>query len=638
MKKWLKVLLLCLFIFISIFICVFLFRDNIIRAGFSRLQKNFRQKYNLNLNVGNLSLSGLNLVNIWGLTLLCPGNDTVLQIREAKATLSIINLWRGEILIRDLQVYGASMNINQSGGRSYFRFRNRNQQSNSDALPIDGFSSIATRWYKKLERNRNLTFKLKDILIRYQDSLSNELVRIPAVLFDGEHFGTSLINLNYGDTFVINGSSRKDGQSINLRIEHFGADTNYLPLLSRIIKIRCNFRSLNVKLEIDKGSVTFKLQTEITADKIKLQHWRLAHEVVQLPNLLFKGLFKLEHNSVELDSNSRLILRAVKMHLFARYAVYPDTFLTLGVRMPEVTADSFFESLPGGIFNTLKGISCTGSLAYNFYFAMHTNNPDSLEFYSQLKQKNLSIRHYGKENFSRIAGDFNYDAYDKDRFVRRIEIGPANPDFTPIAQMSPYLAQSVLQAEDPSFMQHRGFLGDAFRESIVQNYKEKRFARGGSTISMQLVKNVFLSRDKTISRKLEEALIVYLIENLSLLSKERMLEVYLNVIEWGPDIYGIGEASRFYFNKRPSQLSLPESLFLASIIPRPKSFRWQFNPDGQLRASLSGYFKILSERMVWRGVLNPEDTVGLVPRLTLKGPAKHVVLPQDSVREEEESE
>jgi len=186
-------------------------------------------------------------------------------------------------------------------------------------------------------------------------------------------------------------------------------------------------------------------------------------------------------------------------------------------------------------------------------------------------------------------------------------------------------------------MQHRGFLADAFRESIAKNYKERRFARGGSTISMQLVKNVFLSRDKTVSRKAEEALIVYLIENLGLVSKERMLEVYLNVIEWGPNVYGIGEAARFYFNKKPSELTLQESLFLSSIIPRPKSFQYQFDKEGQLRASMGDYFKILTTRMVWRGVLDPSDTIGLEPKVTLKGSALHVVMPKDSTTDESDN-
>lgn len=130
---------------------------------------------------------------------------------------------------------------------------------------------------------------------------------------------------------------------------------------------------------------------------------------------------------------------------------------------------------------------------------------------------------------------------------------------------------AVLTSEDPSFFYHRGFIPDAFKESMIENIKAKRFVRGGSTISMQLVKNVFLSREKTISRKLQEMLIVWLIENKGLVSKERMFEIYLNAIEWGHGIYGIKEASQFYFSKLPSQLNLAESIFLASIIPDPNT-------------------------------------------------------------------
>jgi membrane peptidoglycan carboxypeptidase len=238
-----------------------------------------------------------------------------------------------------------------------------------------------------------------------------------------------------------------------------------------------------------------------------------------------------------------------------------------------------------------------------------------------------------------MNGPFTYAAYDKDRFVRNIEISESNPAFTPLNRISDYLVKSVLQSEDPSFMLHRGFLPESFRESVVKNYKEKRFARGGSTISMQLVKNVFLSRDKTISRKAEEALIVYLIENLRLVSKERMLEVYLNVIEWGPNVYGIGEAARFYFNKRPAELNLQESVFLAGIIPAPKYFKYQFDKEGKMKPYLSGYFRILTGRMASKGWINPVDTIGLQPDVKLSGPALRMIVPADiSIPEGEEEQ
>lgn len=93
---------------------------------------------------------------------------------------------------------------------------------------------------------------------------------------------------------------------------------------------------------------------------------------------------------------------------------------------------------------------------------------------------------------------------------------------------------SVMQSEDGAFYYHHGFLPDALREALIYDLQVKRFARGGSTITMQLVKNVFLNKNKNFARKLEEALIVWIIETKRLTSKERMYEVYLNIAEWGP--------------------------------------------------------------------------------------------------------
>jgi membrane peptidoglycan carboxypeptidase len=188
-------------------------------------------------------------------------------------------------------------------------------------------------------------------------------------------------------------------------------------------------------------------------------------------------------------------------------------------------------------------------------------------------------------------------------------VGESNPNYTALSEISPYLRKSVLTTEDPSFFSHRGFINEAFKQSIIKNIKTKKFSRGGSTISMQLVKNVFLTREKTLSRKLEEILLVYILENNRIVSKERMLEVYFNVIEWGPNIYGIGEASQFYFQKHPSQLNLNECLFLASIVPRPKGFMWKFDNAGNLRNQGIVQQKYLTNLMLRRGILTAEDTL-----------------------------
>src|SRR5690606_39233722 len=130
----------------------------------------------------------------------------------------------------------------------------------------------------------------------------------------------------------------------------------------------------------------------------------------------------------------------------------------------------------------------------------------------------------------------------------------------------------------------------------------------GSTISMQLVKNVFLDREKTLARKVEEMLIVWLIEHNRLISKERMFEVYLNVIEWGRNVYGIAEASRHYFLKSPSDLTLGESIFLASIVPSPKNGLYRFDEYGGLKPYLRGYFRLIGTLMANEGMIARDST------------------------------
>jgi membrane peptidoglycan carboxypeptidase len=294
-------------------------------------------------------------------------------------------------------------------------------------------------------------------------------------------------------------------------------------------------------------------------------------------------------------------------------------------------ANMFFESLPIGMFNSLKGINTSGSLAYKLHFNLPLSNPFQLEFDSKLTGKNFRIKQYGTENFAKLNTPFSYLAMDGDRPVRSFLVGEGNPFFTPLLDVSPYLVNAVLTAEDPSFFNHAGFVEESFRESIATNIKKGRFARGGSTISMQLVKNVFLSRNKSVSRKLEEALIVWLIEQQRLVSKDRMFEVYLNIIEWGPNVYGIGEASRFYFDKFPRDLNLAESIYLASIIPHPKYFKYSFDTTGNFKPFMANYFKLVSGRLVKREKITQSEADSLVPFVKLTGEALNLVVPLDTI-------
>jgi monofunctional biosynthetic peptidoglycan transglycosylase len=140
-------------------------------------------------------------------------------------------------------------------------------------------------------------------------------------------------------------------------------------------------------------------------------------------------------------------------------------------------------------------------------------------------------------------------------------------EWTAFDRFPDLLKRSILVSEDASFYSHRGIDYTELKASIRQNLKEKRFARGGSTITQQLAKNLYLSTEKTFGRKIKEFLIARRLE--MALSKDRIFSLYLNVIELGPGVFGFPAAARFWFGKDVGELSLEEIVRLTAIIPRP---------------------------------------------------------------------
>jgi monofunctional biosynthetic peptidoglycan transglycosylase len=156
----------------------------------------------------------------------------------------------------------------------------------------------------------------------------------------------------------------------------------------------------------------------------------------------------------------------------------------------------------------------------------------------------------------------------------KVELCPQSSKYTRLGGISQYLQKSVVLTEDSSFWNHNGFDLQEMENSFKKNLEAGKFARGGSTITQQLAKNLFLNRDKTLSRKALEAIITVRIEKT--LSKREILERYLNVVQFGKDIFGVKQASHFYFKKSPDDLSLVESAFLTFLLPNPEVYSKSF--------------------------------------------------------------
>ncbi|MDG5495385.1 monofunctional biosynthetic peptidoglycan transglycosylase [Niveispirillum sp. BGYR6] len=175
--------------------------------------------------------------------------------------------------------------------------------------------------------------------------------------------------------------------------------------------------------------------------------------------------------------------------------------------------------------------------------------------------------------------------------IRAVESGGGwQKQWQPLSRLSPHLARAVIAAEDSRFCQHGGVDWDAVEQALERNEQGGRAMRGGSTISQQVAKNAFLWPDRSWLRKGVELWFTGLVE--TFWSKRRIMEVYLNIVEWAPGVYGAEAAARHWFGKGAADLSPREAALLAAILPSPR--QWKANPPGRYVAARAG---ILQRRM-----------------------------------------
>jgi monofunctional biosynthetic peptidoglycan transglycosylase len=155
--------------------------------------------------------------------------------------------------------------------------------------------------------------------------------------------------------------------------------------------------------------------------------------------------------------------------------------------------------------------------------------------------------------------------------------------WVPLSHVSRHLIHAVLSAEDQNFFGHEGVDWDAIQKSLEKDVEKRRFARGGSTITQQLAKNLYFGTRKTIVRKLRELIVSRWLE--TDLSKARILALYLNVIEWGDGIYGCEAAARHWYGKSAAALTASEAAGLAAMIPNPRSLNPRASPARHARAT-----------------------------------------------------
>ena len=246
--------------------------------------------------------------------------------------------------------------------------------------------------------------------------------------------------------------------------------------------------------------------------------------------------------------------------------------LSVRVHSDSLSGSDLASSIPDPMLGRLRGLRLSGSLGFDIRLTLDWDYPDSSDVSISVRPERLGVDH-SPVTFGRLASRTGETVRMTDSWGNSRVIGldsVASPCFVHAPDLNPWLEPLLCAAEDGTFRRHRGFSEYHIRNSIRTDMNQGRFARGGSTITMQLVKNLFLSREKTLARKLQEVFLTWRME--SHLDKDRILELYANVVELGPDVFGFSEAADYYFGTSMAGLSVRETAFLVSILPGPKLY------------------------------------------------------------------
>jgi len=262
---------------------------------------------------------------------------------------------------------------------------------------------------------------------------------------------------------------------------------------------------------------------------------------------------------------------------------------SLHVDIPLAACSDVLGSTPSALVPLLQGLEVTGTLAFSGDLQFDTRRPGDTRINWDAANECRVTRVPESLSPDRFHHAWVRTVLGQDGVPVPLETGPGTETWVPLTEISPFMQTAIVVCEDSRFFQHDGFDAKAIQDSIRNNLKAGSFVRGASTVSMQLAKNLYLGREKTLSRKLQEAVLTLLLEQV--LTKEQILELYLNVIEFAPGLYGIGPAASYYFRSLPKNISLAQALYLASILPNPKNRH--FMPDGTLSDSWSEYLRKL---------------------------------------------
>ncbi len=325
----------------------------------------------------------------------------------------------------------------------------------------------------------------------------------------------------------------------------------------------------------------WKFSSNLKSRALRLKAPFISQNSVGPIPLNFKGAGSIDFNNktFALHEGSFKLMRRFKRKLYAKanpsfhfngsWSNDKSISIRGNLKLPSTRCQSILDISPKGFLPALAEFKLSGRVAANINYRFNTETPEEFYYHVNRQRFTCNVQNvpyaYSPEH---LNGPFTVSReVSKAEEPLEIAMSPLSRSFSHFDTISPNVNKAFVTSEDAGFWKHNGIDSFAIENALRTNLSESRIAIGGSTITMQTVKNLFLNHRRTLSRKMQEIFLAWHLENV--VDKKRIIELYMNVAEFGPGIYGVTEAAEHYFDKSPFDLNIRESAFLAALLPSP---------------------------------------------------------------------
>jgi hypothetical protein len=399
------------------------------------------------------------------------------------------------------------------------------------------------------------------------------------------------------------GKVRRDLSAGVVRLDMAEFELGRIPeVLGRLPVVESAQATVGGHLSVVFGGGIARLEGDVSLEGLNVNHPVLAKDPVRGIGFDLQFAAEVDPRARRLRLDHAVIQReGVELALSADI-VHTDDRRHRRYRMhasvPPVDCQAVLDAIPRELTPSLQGFVLEGEFEADVRFEADYADLEAMVLDGRIGMDDCAAKQVPVHaSAERLNGSFTHRVTMRDGRERTVSLHAYSGSFTPLESISPYMVQAVLTTEDGGFWRHDGFLPSQFKTALQRNLAAGKVRLGASTITMQMVKNVLLSHERTISRKLQELFLTWYLE--TALSKQRIMELYLNVIEFGPGIYGVTRAARHYFGKEPSELTPPEAAYLALMLPSPvrRHASWCHGaPTASMQVKLGRILGIMHDR------------------------------------------